>query len=107
MMRVASGADHDFHCSALTALVTGFHSTAIVRSTCWRCIVKHIASTISLILGSLTLSYITVQAFVDRPPFSDPAVMAFYLILGSLWVVGGLILRQLEQHGVQVTDERC
>ncbi len=61
---------------------------------------KHIASTISLTLGSLTLGYITVQAFVDRPPYSDPAVMAFYLILGSLWVVGGLILRQLEQRSV-------
>jgi hypothetical protein len=65
------------------------------------------ASTISLILGCLTFGYITVQAFVDRPPYSDPAVMVFYLILGSLWVIAGLILRELEQHRVQVTDGRC
>lgn len=67
---------------------------------------KHIASTISLIFGSLTIVYITVQACVDRPPYSDPAVMAFYLILGSLWVIAGLILRELEQHCVQVTHEK-
>jgi len=67
---------------------------------------KHIASTISLILGCLTLGYIVVQACVGRRPYSDPAVMAFYLILGSLWVIAGLILRELEQHRVQVTDEK-
>jgi len=47
-------------------------------STRWRRIMKHIAPTISLILGNLTISYTTVQAIVDRPPYSDPAVMSFY-----------------------------
>lgn len=68
---------------------------------------KHMASTISLILGCLTFGYITVQAFVERPPYSDPAVMAFYPILGSLWVIAGLILKELEQRRAQTTGERC
>jgi hypothetical protein len=67
---------------------------------------KHIASTISLILGCLTISYITVQAFADRQGYEGTATVAFYLILGSLWVIAGLILRELEQHRVQVTDEK-
>ena len=47
-------------------------------STRWRRIMKHIAPTISLILGNLTIGYTTVQAFVDRPLYSDPSVMSFY-----------------------------
>jgi hypothetical protein len=69
-------------------------------------IMKHIALTVSLIAGTLTISYITVQAFVDRQGYEGTATVALYLILGSLWVIAGLILRELEQGRKRDTDEK-
>lgn len=67
---------------------------------------RRIASMVSLILGSLTIGYITVQAFVDRQGYEGTATVALYLILGSLWVIAGLILRELEQGRKRDTDEK-
>ena len=67
---------------------------------------RRIASMVSLVLGSLTIGYITVQAFVDRQGYEGTATVALYLILGSLWVIAGLILRELEQGRKRDTDEK-